>query len=131
MATPRSVLIKHSEHAHLMALLDKADPDGESLLFDELDAATIVADGEELSDVVTMGAEVTFLDVDAGESTVMRLVYPDAADPSRHHVSVLAPVGAALIGLRKGEEIDWPVPGGKLRRLRVTDVRHAGAGAGS
>ena len=46
-------------------------------------------------------------------------------------VSVLAPVGAALIGLRKGEEIDWPVPGGKLRRLRVTDVRHAGAGAGS
>ena len=74
------------------------------------------------ADVVTMRSRVTFLDEESGEQHSVELVYPRAADMEQGRVSVLTPVGAALIGLRRGAAIDWPNRLGTLRRLTIVDV---------
>jgi regulator of nucleoside diphosphate kinase len=121
----RSVLIGQRDHDRLQTLISKTDPETVGLLFDELDAATIVPDGELPEDVVAMGSVVTFEDTDSGADTTIELVYPRQADAAARRISVLAPVGAALLGLRVGETIEWPLPGGAARHLRVVKVEKA------
>ncbi|PWK89800.1 nucleoside diphosphate kinase regulator [Fulvimonas soli] len=79
-------------------------------------------------DVVTMNSRVRFEDGQGGELAVT-LVYPAAAG-APGTVSVLAPVGSALLGLARGQEIDWPMPDGRLRRLRVVGVEWQPEAAG-
>jgi regulator of nucleoside diphosphate kinase len=122
----RSVIVSRSDHARLLALLEKSDPASVELLYDELDRATVVEDRERPDDVVAMGSVVTFEDVRTGERSKVELVYPHEADAGRDRISILAPVGAALIGLREGETIDWPVPRGSVRSLRVIAVAPPG-----
>lgn len=130
MTQSRSVLVSRRDHARLSALLAKSDPDTVDLLYDELDRATVVDDDAMPGDVVTMGSTVTFEDEKTGEQRRIDLVYPAEADAGSGRISVLAPVGAALVGLREGETIEWPVPGGAVRRLRVVSVAQPdGAGA--
>jgi regulator of nucleoside diphosphate kinase len=91
-------------------------------LEEELDRAEVVAPERVPADVVTMNSEVRLKDLDTGKVMVYRVVYPntrptDSADP----VSVLAPLGTALLGYRAGDVIEWPVPRG-TRRLKVLDV---------
>jgi regulator of nucleoside diphosphate kinase len=74
------------------------------------------------ADVVTMNSVVACRDGDNGEARELRLVYPRDADASRGHISVLAPVGAALLGLSVGQSIDWPLPGGRVTRLTVSAI---------
>jgi regulator of nucleoside diphosphate kinase len=73
-------------------------------------------------DVVTMNSQVVCIDETTGAEHTLRLVYPDMADVARQYVSVLAPMGAALLGLSIGQAIDWPMPGGRTSRLRVERV---------
>jgi regulator of nucleoside diphosphate kinase len=122
MTNARSVLVGERDHSRLLSLLARVDPKGESLLYDELDEATVTRDADLPPDVVTMESTVTFRDTDSGEESTVTLVYPPDADTARHRVSVLAPVGAALIGLRVGETIAWPVPSGRDRHLEVVEV---------
>ena len=119
----RSVLVGKADYDQLLKLVSKADSETANLLFDELDSATIVTDRELLKDIVVMGSTVTFRDIDTKETSTVTLVYPDLADPSRSRISILAPIGAALIGLRIGEEISWPMPGGKHRHLEIIAAR--------
>jgi regulator of nucleoside diphosphate kinase len=86
----------------------------------------VVEDRERPDDGVAMGSVVTFEDVRTGERSKVELVYPHEADAGRDRISILAPVGAALIGLREGETIDWPVPRGSVRSLRVIAVAPPG-----
>ncbi|MGE0621267.1 MAG: nucleoside diphosphate kinase regulator [Pseudomonadales bacterium] len=123
MTSNRSVMVGELDHARLSHLLSKADPKSVSLLHDELDNATVVAEGQLPADVVAMGSTVSFRDIDTGAESTVELVYPSQADASQGRISILAPVGAALIGLRIGERIVWPVPNGRDRHLEVTDVR--------
>jgi len=88
----------------------------------ELDRARIVAADEVPSDVVKMNSRVRFADETSGAEETVTLVYPFAADAARGYVSVLAPLGSALIGLRVGQSIAWPMPNGQLRQLRVVAV---------
>lgn len=74
------------------------------------------------ADVVTMNSTLRCVDETTGAERVLQLVYPDQADAAQGKVSVLAPVGAALLGLRAGDGIDWPLPGGRSTRLRVDEV---------
>lgn len=74
------------------------------------------------ADVVTMNSTLRCVDETTGADRVLQLVYPDQADAAQGKVSVLAPVGAALLGLRAGDGIDWPLPGGRSTRLRVDEV---------
>ena len=60
----------------------------------------------------------------------MTLVYPHDADGTPGKVSILAPVGSALLGLRTGQAIDWPMPGGNSTRLRVLEIRYQPEAAG-
>lgn len=87
----------------------------------ELERANILPLDEVPADVVVMDSELEYEDVASGQRRSLRLVYPPDADTSTNRVSILAPLGCALLGLRVGQEIDWRMPGG-LRRLRVLSV---------
>ena len=73
-------------------------------------------------DVVMMGSHVRCIDESTGERHAVTLVYPNDADFAAGRVSILAPVGAALLGLSVGQTIQWPRPGGRTTRLTVAAV---------
>lgn len=123
MTHTRSVLVGKRDHARLLSLIEKSDARAVALLYDELDAATVLPDADLPPDAVAMGSTVTFRDVDTSQESTVELAYPTRADASQHRISILAPVGAALIGLRVGEQIAWPVPNGRARHLEVVSVR--------
>lgn len=88
----------------------------------ELDRARIVEPAEMPRDVVTMNSTVRFADAASGREFERTLCYPGDAATADTAVSILAPLGSALLGLAEGQEIDWPVPGGHLARIRVLRV---------
>lgn len=90
----------------------------------ELDRALVLAPGEIPADVVTMHAVVRVLDLQSGERQEVVLVNPAEADVKARRISVLAPLGTALLGYREGDEVEWQMPGG-LRRLRIERVIQA------
>jgi len=94
-------------------------------LADELDRAIVVHMERIPADVVSMYSRCTYLDEHLGTPREIELVYPDEADPASGKVSVLTPVGSALIGLRVGQAILWDFPDGSVRRLKVTAVSKA------
>lgn len=97
---------------------------------EELSRAQVVEPTAIPPDVVTMNSDVEFEDVETGERSNIRLVYPHEADVERGRISVLAPVGSALLGLSVGQSITWPVPRGGTRRLRVVAVTYQPEAAG-
>jgi regulator of nucleoside diphosphate kinase len=127
MATRPRILITEEDMARLRQLVRhgrmSAHRDQEHLagLDDELDRAEVVASGEVSEDVVTMHSTVRVRDVETGMSVVYTLVFPAHADIERKRISVLAPVGTALIGCREGDVIEWATPGGG-KRLRIEEV---------
>lgn len=87
----------------------------------ELDQARMVASRDVPEDLVTMNSRVRFIDLDTGEEMVCSLVFPDEADIDQNKVSVLAPIGTALLGYRAGETLELTVPTG-LRRLKIIEI---------
>lgn len=87
----------------------------------ELNRARIVAPGKIAPDVITMNSTSRLKDTDTQEIFEYRLVYPQDADPENGRISVLAPVGTALLGFRVGDDIHWDVPAGQ-RHLHVEEV---------
>ena len=90
-------------------------------LEEELERAEVVEPTDMPADVVTMRSRVRVRDLGSGQETVYTLVFPREADVKAGRLSVLAPIGTALLGYRQGDEIEWPVPGGS-RRLKVMKV---------
>lgn len=102
-------------------------------LQDELARAEVVAPDQLPGDIISMNsvAQVRVEDAASGNHEYeLTLVYPREADPDAHKVSILAPVGSALLGLRVGDAIDWPMPGGRTARLHVLAVRYQPEAAG-
>ena len=91
-------------------------------LLREIDRASTTSPAELPRDVVTMMSCVDFVDEGSGELHSVQLVYPRDADTDLHCISVLTPIGAALIGMRRGEAIDWADLRGARRRLRIVGV---------
>ena len=116
-------IISKPDYLQLIKLIEQHDTPAAEALDIELGRADIVQSIEVPRDAVTMGSTVTFIDLDSNEEKTIQLVYPNEADVAQMKISILSPVGSALIGLRIGGEIDWPVPLGKVRRLRVSAVR--------
>jgi len=87
----------------------------------ELERAAIVAPTEIPPTVVTMNSTVRFVDDATGSTFELTLVYPEAAGSSAS-VSVLAPIGSALLGLSVGQSISWQIPGGRILQLRILEV---------
>ncbi|MBC6941122.1 MAG: nucleoside diphosphate kinase regulator [Xanthomonadales bacterium] len=99
-------------------------------LRDELDRANVVAPEKIPDNLVTMNSTVTCVEEIGGKQHVLTLCYPAEADAAKGRVSVLAPVGAALLGLTTGQTIDWTTPDGQPLRLRVTAVTFQPEAAG-
>ncbi len=105
-----------------LALLRKLRPHDE--LQRELERAIVLSSEAVPRDVVTMNSRVLYVDETTGERRLVKIVYPMEADASAGKISVLAPVGAALLGLSIGQAIEWGFPDGTRRRLRVEDVSY-------
>lgn len=115
-ALPR-IVIGASDHRKLMTLGAGAED-----LVLELDRAEIVADDARPQDVVGMGSRVRYRP-EGGEAKDVELVYPAEADIALGRISVLTPIGTALLGLRPGQSIEWTARNGRVSTLTVEDVR--------
>lgn len=122
MSRTPPIVVAAEDRARLLRLVASAGGNGvaEQLEF-ELERATVVPRSDVEPDVVVMESELEYEDVATGHRRHLRLVYPHDSDMTAGRVSVLAPLGCALLGLRVGQEIDWRMPGGP-RTLRVLSV---------
>jgi regulator of nucleoside diphosphate kinase len=125
----RNIFITEPDMEKLRQLLEgtrnPASKDREHLamLEEELDRARLVSVGRVPADVVTMNSRVRMTDLDTGKEMIYTLVFPRDADFSQAKISVLAPIGTAILGYRAGDVIVWNVPGGK-RKFRVEEILH-------
>ena len=87
----------------------------------ELDRAIIVKPQEVPPTVVTMNSTIALVDLDTNEEETYTLVFPEDADISKGKISILAPIGTAMLGYEIGDVFEWDVPAGK-RRLRVERI---------
>lgn len=132
-ADPKPALVlSRLDCERLEALLDQPAQAGPAFdaLRDELSRAELREPRDMPADAITMNSTARFRDEATGEEREMTLVYPRDADGSPDKVSILAPVGSALLGLRTGQSIEWPVPGGRSTRLVVLAVRYQPEAAG-
>jgi regulator of nucleoside diphosphate kinase len=90
-------------------------------LEEELDRAEVVQQKDIPADVITMRSTVRVKDLDTGEEMTYRLVFPTEANYDEARISVLAPIGTAMLGYSRGDVIEWQVPSG-VRRLSVEDI---------
>ncbi|MGV8082313.1 MAG: nucleoside diphosphate kinase regulator [Coriobacteriia bacterium] len=128
-----AILLTHADAERLRVLVretqgigNRADAEG---LVGELAKATVVETGKMPSNVVTMNSKVKLRNLDTSEEITLSLVYPEDADLSSGSVSVLAPVGTAILGYVEGDIIEWPVPSGV--RLRIEKILYQPEAAGN
>ena len=133
MTTQPRILISNQDADRLEAMLDSiSDKDfpGKAELLRELDRADNVDSSDIPPGVVTMNSTVRFKVASSGESFCKTLVYPKDMDDSGDKISILAPIGSAIIGLSQGDDIQWPAPGGKTLTVHIDEVlyqpEHAG-----
>ena len=132
----RDIFVTDDDARKLRTLLDGVrernvrDREHLQQLDDELDRARVVAASEIPADVVTMNSKLALRDLDTGEEMVFRVVFPSEANADQHRISVLAPLGTAVLGYRAGDAIEWVVPG-RTRRVRIESVLYQPEAAGS
>ncbi|HAN28689.1 MAG TPA: nucleoside diphosphate kinase regulator [Haliea salexigens] len=122
MLNASPITVKDSDYRRLLAAIEHNDGVMADALDEELARAETVPDDQLPSGTVSMHSRVTFQDIDTGSDTTVTLVYPQEANVTEMKISVLTPVGSALIGLAIGGEIEWPLPTGGARRLRIKGV---------
>lgn len=134
--TTRQIYITRNDLARLEELLrtarafsEERDSDYLGQLEALLEGSYTVSAREVPADVVTMNSRVRLASADGGSSTVYTVVFPADADAARQRVSVLAPLGAALLGCRVGQDAVWETPEG-TRRLRVAEMLYQPEAAG-
>lgn len=123
----RNIIISSADRDRLLPLIGSARLDRRvsaqslDLLEGELARASIVEPADLPRDVVAMNSTVWFRDLDSEEIERYTLVFPRDADVIRDRISVLAPIGTALLGYRQRDIVEWRVPQGR-RRLEITKV---------
>lgn len=132
MATKR-IYITESDRVRLNDLLERSrDPELKpylDALRSELERAKVVPSREIPADVVTMNSTISLTDVDTGETEEFTLVFPQDADAEIGRISVIAPLGTAMLGYRVGNVFEWQVPQGRTR-WRVEKVLYQPEAAG-
>jgi len=122
-SNPR-LIIEERLYTRLVALAERARAQAPELadrLLVEIERADLRGPGEMPADVVTLGSEVTFREQD--RTRTVQIVAPEDADIERGRISVLTPVGAALLGLTVGQKISWDMPDKRVAVLEVLAVR--------
>jgi regulator of nucleoside diphosphate kinase len=123
----RTIIMSDADHERLAALIESARynvslrEDYLTALEGELKRARVVPQSDVPPEVITMNSVVRLRDLDTDELEEYELVYPADADMAHNRISVLAPIGTAILGYRLGDDIKWLVPAGP-RRLRVEEV---------
>jgi regulator of nucleoside diphosphate kinase len=129
---PPPIVITQLDNSRLRRLLSSPgvrNTDAADALEDELDRAEVVESETLPTNVVSMNSTVHLQECKSGREFELTLVYPeDAGEEGR--VSVLAPIGSALLGLSVGSEIEWPLPDGRMARIRVLGLRYQPEAAG-
>jgi regulator of nucleoside diphosphate kinase len=126
MTQDTTIYFSESDYERLRMLVDigvhqRPELSTVSQLERELDRAEIVPEVSLPSDVVAMHSTVRLVDLDTGAEHVYTVVYPYEANADHGRISVLAPIGTALLGYRTGDVVEWEVPAGR-RRLRIENV---------
>jgi len=98
-------------------------------LTEELDRAVIVDPKDVFSNVITMNSRAEMRDLETGETVAFTVVFPSEANIDEEKISVLAPIGAGMLGYRVGDEFEWKFSDG-LRRMKVTNVEYQPEAAG-
>lgn len=133
--TERSIYITAFDRDRLKRFLQRTDlhnhPDKKNLkaLESELARAIIVEPKAVPPTVVTMNSRVRFKDLESGEEVVYTVVFPEESDAAHGKISVVAPIGTALLGYKAGDIVEWAVPAGR-RRFQITDVLYQPEAAG-
>lgn len=125
----QDIIITDVDLDRLRPVIDQNDSPASDSLDAELRRAKVVPQHEVPADVVTMNSEVVYEDCATSARRTVQVVYPKDANASVGKISVLAPIGSALLGLRVGQSIEWPVPTGK-KRVKVLEVRAQPEAAG-
>lgn len=133
--TTQMVVITERDMTRLQQLIDSArqqwrDQSLLDRLEGELTRAKVVSGKRVPADVVTMNSRVRVTDLDNGKESIYQIVFPRDANTSKNMISVLAPIGTALLGFRIGSEIEWETPGG-IRRLRIDAIEYQPEAAGA
>jgi regulator of nucleoside diphosphate kinase len=130
-----NIVITEADYGRLVRLIESTrrfgKDDSEHLddLEQELERATVVAAGEVSDDVVTMNSRVRVKDLKSGREATYQIVFPTEADVAKNRISVLAPIGTALLGYRAGTALEWRVPSG-MRRFHILKVEYQPEAAG-
>ncbi|MBF9232160.1 nucleoside diphosphate kinase regulator [Microvirga alba] len=122
------IVLTEADYARLSRLADAAAdrmPEVADYLAAELDRAKIVPSARIPAKLVTMGTTLTFRDEQTGRTERVTLVFPEEANIAEKRISVMTPIGAALIGLSEGQSITWPTRSGEIHRLLVVSVEDA------
>lgn len=98
-------------------------------LQEQLDRAHVIPSDSVSNAVITMNSTVVLVDLDTQQEEIYTVVFPENADANRGYISVLAPVGMAMMGYRVGDAFEWPVPDG-VRRLLVKQILYQPEAAG-
>lgn len=122
MEHENKLILTQSDFQKLSSLLNSVLPEVADLLEEELSRAAIVSDDKLPRDTVSMNSKVIFQDLDTEKELAVTVVFPNEANIDENKISILAPVGLALIGLQVGQIINWAVPNGIKRRLKVVSI---------
>jgi regulator of nucleoside diphosphate kinase len=119
------ILVTATDLSRLQDHLERVDDrlaDAAEALGDELLRAQVIPSEKAPETLVTMNSRVVFENLATGREREVTLVYPNEANAEKGRVSVLAPVGSALLGLSVGQEIEWPLPDGGRGRFRIKRI---------
>ena len=125
----RPIVVTRPDHERLRLLIETARTRRRweemhlLALADELESAEVVEPDCVPPDVVTMRSRVRVLDMVSGQASTYTICYPTEANLDAGRLSVLAPIGTALLGYREGDVVEWPVPGG-VRVLKIEKLEH-------
>lgn len=123
MATKPKIVLAKDVYEKLSKLIDSVPEDTiTDQLIDELERAKIVSPQKLPADVVTMHSQVTFTVQSTGKTFTYTLVYPRELDDPTQKLSVLSPIGSAIIGLQTGQEIEWPLSKTQRTTVKVESV---------
>jgi regulator of nucleoside diphosphate kinase len=116
------ILITERDYLRIRHILSTQNSEDFENLEIEIERAKIIEENEIPSDLVRMNTTVRFMTLQDEKEMKLKLVFPEDANFSEGKISILAPLGSALIGLRVNQEINWMFPDGKTKTIRILEV---------
>lgn len=116
------ILMTERDYLRIKHILSFKNSDEFENLEVELDRAKIIDDSELPQGLVRMNTKFKFEVIQEEKMMTITIVYPEDSNFAEGKISVLAPLGSALIGLQVGQEINWRFPDGKVKRLKILEV---------